>query len=145
MTKLVNVAIVGVTGAVGEAFLTVLEERKFPVGQLYPLASERSVGKTIEFRGETLDVSDTESFDFSQVDIALFSAGGQVSKQYAPKAVHEGAIVIDNTSYFRYDDDIPLVIPEVNPSRIAQFSKRGIIANPNCSTIQMLVAFKAYL
>ena len=142
MNRLVNVAIVGVTGAVGETILSLLQERKFPVGKLYPLASARSVGKSVLFKNKNLNVEDLATFDFSQVDIALFSAGGSVSKQYAPIAVAAGAIVIDNTSCFRYDNDIPLVVPEVNPLAIAQYTKRGIIANPNCSTIQMLVALK---
>lgn len=142
MSRRLNVAIVGATGAVGETFLTVLEERNFPIEYLYPLASSRSVGKTVTFRGEELDVLDLADFDFSKVDIALFSAGGSVSKEYAPKAVAAGCVVVDNTSCFRYDDDIPLVVPEVNPHRIAEYTKRGIIANPNCSTIQMVVALK---
>lgn len=142
MTRLFNVAIVGVTGAVGQALLAGLEERNFPVGELYPLASERSVGKTVFFKKETLDVQDLALFDFSQADIALFSAGGDVSRQYAPVAAAAGCVVIDNTSCFRYDDDIPLVVPEVNPERIADYTHRGIIANPNCSTIQMVVALK---
>ncbi|CEG57680.1 aspartate-semialdehyde dehydrogenase [Legionella fallonii] len=142
MSRRLNVAIVGATGAVGETFLTVLEERDFPVDTLYPLASSRSVGKTVTFRNQVLDVLDLAEFDFSKADIALFSAGGSVSKEYAPKAVAEGCIVIDNTSCFRYEDDIPLVVPEVNPHRIAEYTKRGIIANPNCSTIQMVVALK---
>lgn len=142
MTKKLNVAILGVTGAVGEALLAILEERSFPVNTLYPLASERSVGKTVKFRNKELDVLDVATFDFSKADIGLFSAGGSVSKQYAPIAAAAGCIVIDNTSCFRYDDDIPLVVPEVNPERIAQYKNRGIIANPNCSTIQMVVALK---
>jgi len=142
MNRLVNVAIVGVTGAVGETILSLLAERNFPVGKLYPLASERSVGNTVLFKNKNLDVIDLATFDFNEVDIALFSAGGSVSKQYAPIAVAAGAVVIDNTSCFRYDDDIPLVVPEVNPLAIAQYTNRGIIANPNCSTIQMLVALK---
>lgn len=137
-----NVAIVGATGAVGEAFLTVLAERNFPIRNLYPLASSRSVGKTVEFQNEYFDVLDLAEFDFSQADIALFSAGGSVSKEYAPKAAAAGCIVIDNSSCFRYDDDIPLVVPEVNAHRIAEYTNRGIIANPNCSTIQMVVALK---
>ncbi|CAM4472636.1 MAG: Aspartate-semialdehyde dehydrogenase 2 [Legionella sp.] len=137
-----NVAIVGVTGAVGEAFLTVLEERQFPIKNLYPLASSRSVGKTIAFNNRQFDVMDLAEFDFSQADIALFSAGGAVSKEYAPKAAAAGCIVIDNSSCFRYEDDIPLVVPEVNPHRIADYRNRNIIANPNCSTIQMVVALK---
>ncbi|APF03848.1 TPA: aspartate-semialdehyde dehydrogenase [Legionella pneumophila] len=142
MSRHLNVAIVGATGAVGETFLTVLEERNFPIESLYPLASSRSVGKTVTFRDQELDVLDLAEFDFSQVDLALFSAGGAVSKEYAPKAVAAGCVVVDNTSCFRYEDDIPLVVPEVNPHRIADYIKRGIIANPNCSTIQMVVALK---
>lgn len=142
MSRKLNVAIVGATGAVGETFLTVLQERKFPVKVLYPLASSRSVGKTVQFNGQELDVLDLAEFDFGQVDIALFSAGGSVSKEYVPKAVAAGCVVVDNTSCFRYEDDIPLVVPEVNPLRIADYKKRGIIANPNCSTIQMVVALK---
>ena len=142
MTKKLNVAIVGVTGAVGEALLAGLQERKFPVDHLYPLASERSVGKTVKFCRKELDIEDVATFDFTKADIALFSAGGSVSQQYAPIAAAAGCIVVDNTSCFRYDDDIPLVVPEVNPQRIADYTNRGIIANPNCSTIQMVVALK---
>lgn len=142
MSRQLNIAIVGATGAVGETFLTVLEERKFPVKTLYPLASSRSVGKTVAFKNKQLEVLDLAEFDFSKVDIALFSAGGAVSKEYAPKAVAAGCVVVDNTSCFRYEDDIPLVVPEVNAHRIAEYTKRGIIANPNCSTIQMVVALK---
>lgn len=142
MQEKINVAIVGATGAVGEAMLQVLEERNFPVRQLYPLASARSVGKTVQFRHQELDVLDCATFDFSQVQIALFSAGSEVSKHYAPIAAKAGCLVIDNTSCFRYDEDIPLVVPEVNPHCVADFASRRIIANPNCSTIQMLVALK---
>lgn len=142
MMRRLNIAILGATGAVGEALLTGLEERDFPVDNLYPLASERSVGKSVSFNKDTLDVQDVATFNFADADIALFSAGSAVSKIYAPLAAEAGCIVIDNTSCFRYDDDIPLVVPEVNPSRIADFRQRGIIANPNCSTIQMLVALK---
>ncbi|MBL4621388.1 MAG: aspartate-semialdehyde dehydrogenase [Immundisolibacteraceae bacterium] len=140
--KQFNVAIVGATGAVGETMVKVLEERNFPVDQLYLLASSRSAGKRLEFRGGWLKVTDLTDFDFSQVQIALFSAGGSVSAEYAPQAAAAGAVVIDNTSHFRRDDDIPLVVPEVNPQAIAGYKTRGIIANPNCSTIQMLVALK---
>ena len=142
MSRELNVAIVGVTGAVGETFLTVLAERKFPIKMLYPLASARSVGKTISFRNQELDVLDLAEFDFSQADLALFSAGGNVSREYAPKAVAAGCVVVDNTSCFRYEDDIPLIVPEVNAHCIVEYEKRGIIANPNCSTIQMVVALK---
>lgn len=142
MNRRLNIAIVGATGAVGEALLTVLEERDFPVDKLYPLASHRSLGKTVTFNNHELEVVDLETFDFSQADIALFSAGGSVSKEYAPIAAKAGCIVVDNTSYFRNEKDIPLVVPEVNPHRIAEYKNRGIIANPNCSTIQMVVALK---
>ncbi|PJD93325.1 MAG: aspartate-semialdehyde dehydrogenase [Legionella sp.] len=142
MTKLYNVAVVGATGAVGEAMLAGLIERKFPVDTVYAIASERSVGKTIDFGRDTLDVLDIATFDFTDVDLALFSAGNEVSKQYAPIAAAHGCVVIDNSSCFRYDADIPLVIPEVNPECIADYTRQGIIANPNCSTIQLLVALK---
>lgn len=142
MTKKINVAVVGATGAVGETMIRVLEERNFPVDRLYPLASSRSVGKRVEFRGDWLSLSDLADFDFSQVKIALFSAGGSVSAEYAPKAAAAGAVVIDNTSHFRRDEDIPLVVPEVNAEAVGGYTGRGIIANPNCSTIQMVVALK---
>jgi aspartate-semialdehyde dehydrogenase len=141
MRKL-NVAIVGATGAVGESLLAILQERDFPIAQLYPLASHRSTDKTVFFRDKRVDVLDVDSFDFVDVDIAFFSAGASVSEKYVPIAVAAGCVVIDNTSCFRYDDDVPLVIPEVNPEKIADFKNRYIIANPNCSTIQMLVALK---
>ncbi|HLT63250.1 MAG TPA: aspartate-semialdehyde dehydrogenase, partial [Pseudohongiella sp.] len=140
--KKFNVAVVGATGAVGEALINILEERDFPVNELFPLASERSAGSKIQFKGKSVTVQNLADFDFSQVQIGLFSAGGSISEIYAPKAAAAGCIVIDNTSHFRYDDDIPLVVPEVNPEAIAQYKKRNIIANPNCSTIQMLVALK---
>ena len=142
MTKVYNVAVVGATGAVGEAMLSILEERQFPVGEVYALASSKSAGKRIPFKGGSLKIEDLASFDFSKVQIGLFSAGASVSEMYAPKAAAAGCIVIDNTSQFRYDEDIPLVVPEVNPEKIADYKSRGIIANPNCSTIQMLVALK---
>jgi len=137
-----DVAVVGATGAVGETMLSILEERVFPVRKLYPLASHRSQGETVLFKKKSHLVEDLAHFDFSKVQIALFSAGAKVSAVYAPKAVEAGCIVIDNTSYFRQEEDIPLVITEVNPSDIADFRNRGIIANPNCSTMQMLVALK---
>jgi aspartate-semialdehyde dehydrogenase len=127
---------------VGETMIRVLEERDFPVSQLYPLASSRSLGKRVEFRGKHIPVQDLETFDFSQAQIGLFSPGAEISREYAPKAATAGCVVIDNTSEFRYQDDIPLVVPEVNPHAIANFKNRGIIANPNCSTIQLLVALK---
>jgi aspartate-semialdehyde dehydrogenase len=142
MTKKYNVAIVGATGAVGEAMISILEERKFPVDRVYALASARSAGKRIPFNGRSLVVQDLAEFDFSKANIGLFSAGASISEQYAPVAAAAGCVVIDNTSQFRYDDDIPLVVPEVNPTSIAEHKVRKIIANPNCSTIQMLVALK---
>lgn len=137
-----NVAIVGVTGAVGQAMLEILEERKFPVNNLIPMASERSAGEKIDFNNKQYTVLNLAEQDFADVDFALFSAGGDVSRVYAPKAAAAGAIVIDNTSCFRYDPEIPLVVPEVNSSDIANYRNHGIIANPNCSTIQMVVALK---
>ncbi len=142
MQKKYNVAIVGATGMVGEVLLSALYTRKFPVNELYPLASERSVGKTVLFGKRELNVQALATFDFGEVDIAFFSAGGDVSRQYVPIATQQGAVVIDNTSCFRYDADVPLVVPEVNPECIAHYSTRRIIANPNCSTIQMMVALK---
>ena len=142
MNKKYDVAILGATGAVGEAMLSILEQRNFPVGKLFPLASSRSAGSTVTFRNQEVAVQDVEGFDFSQVQIGLFSAGSSVSEKYAPIAAAAGCVVIDNTAQFRYEDDIPLVVPEVNPHAIAQYKNRGIIANPNCSTIQMLVALK---
>ena len=140
--KAVNVAIVGATGAVGEAMIEILESRDFPVDQLFPLASSRSAGKSLRFKGKRYMVQDLSNFDFSQTPVALFSAGGDVSAEYAPIAAQQGCVVIDNTSHFRRDEDIPLVIPEVNPEAIGQFRQRNIIANPNCSTIGMLMALK---
>lgn len=142
MSKTYDVAVVGATGAVGETMMAVLAERDFPVGNLYPLASERSAGKTVEFKGKEYTIENLADFDFSKVQIGLFSAGGSISAEFAPKAAAAGCVVIDNTSHFRYDDDIPLVVPEVNPDAIGEYKTRGIIANPNCSTIQMLVALK---
>lgn len=142
MSKTYDVAVVGATGAVGETMLSILAERNFPVGKVYALASERSVGKKIEFGRKTLIVEDLATFDFSKVQIGLFSPGGAISAVYAPKAAAAGCVVIDNTAHFRYDDDIPLIIPEVNPHALVGYKNRGIIANPNCSTIQMLVALK---
>jgi aspartate-semialdehyde dehydrogenase len=142
MSKKFNVAVVGATGAVGETMLSILEERNFPVENIVALASSRSAGSRIRFNSKTIVVEDLQGFDFKDVDIGLFSPGASVSKIHAPRAVEAGCVVIDNTSQFRYDDDIPLVIPEVNPHAIADYKNRGIIANPNCSTIQMLVALK---
>ena len=142
ISNVFDVAVVGATGVVGETMLAILEERRFPVANLYPVASSRSVGKRIQFQGKHLKVIDLESFDFSKVQLGLFSPGASVSEIYAPKASAAGCVVIDNTSQFRYDDDIPLVVPEVNPEHIADYTNRGIIANPNCSTIQLMVALK---
>lgn len=142
MSKTYDVAVVGATGAVGETMLSILAERNFPVGKVYALASERSVGKPVVFGNKTLRVENLATFDFSKVQIGLFSPGGAISAEYAPKAAAAGCVVIDNTAHFRYDDDIPLVVPEVNAHAIAGYKNRGIIANPNCSTIQMLVALK---
>ena len=138
-----NVAVVGATGAVGETMLAILSQRSFPVGEVYALASTESEGKRVEFGEGGLSVTSLDSFDFNRVDIAFFSAGGDVSKVFAPKAAKSGAVVIDNTSAFRYDDDIPLVVAEVNPEQVGAYENRGIIANPNCSTIQMVVALKS--
>ena len=137
-----RVAVLGATGLVGDTMIRVLQERDFPVSELLPLASNRSLGKRVEFRGRHIPVIDVATFDFKRAQIGLFSAGGEVSREYAPKAAAAGCIVIDNTSEFRYEDDIPLVVPEVNPHTIIEYKKRGIIANPNCSTIQMVVALK---
>ncbi|SFJ96773.1 aspartate-semialdehyde dehydrogenase [Methylophaga sulfidovorans] len=142
MNKKVDVAVVGATGAVGEAMLEILHQRQFPVGKVYALASERSAGSTVSFGNKSIIVEDLAEFDFSKVQVGLFSPGASVSAEYAPKAAAAGCVVIDNTSQFRYDDDIPLVVPEVNPEAVADYKNRGIIANPNCSTIQMMVALK---
>jgi aspartate-semialdehyde dehydrogenase len=142
MTDKFDIAVVGATGVVGEALLGILAERKFPVGTVYALASERSLGKEVAFGNRSLPVDDLATFDFSKTQIALFSAGGSVSAEYAPIAAAAGCVVIDNTSHFRYDDDIPLVVAEVNADAIADYKSRGIIANPNCSTMQMVVALK---
>ena len=140
--KKYNVAVVGATGMVGRTMLSILEERNFPVDKVYALASSRSVGNRIPFKDSELIVGDLETFDFNLAEIGLFSPGASVSAIYAPKAVDAGCVVIDNTSQFRYEDDIPLVVSEVNPHAIGEYKNRGIIANPNCSTIQMLVALK---
>lgn len=137
-----DVAVVGATGVVGETILQLLNERQFPVGKVYPLASEKSQGKKVAFGDKELTVKNLADFDFSKVQFAFFSAGAEVSAIYAPKAAEAGAIVIDNTSQFRYDEDVPLVVPEVNPDALREFRNRNIIANPNCSTIQMVVALK---
>ncbi len=139
MSKTYKVAVVGATGAVGEVMLSILAERKFPVSEVVALASSRSAGGKVSFGNRQLVVQDLATFDPAGTDIALFSAGGSVSKEYAPKFAAAGAVVIDNSSAFRYDDDVPLVVTEVNPEA-ARNRPRGIIANPNCSTMQMLVA-----
>jgi aspartate-semialdehyde dehydrogenase len=137
-----KVAVVGATGLVGETLIQVLEERNFPVSELHVLASNRSLGKRVDFRGRSLPVRELANFDFSNADIGLFSPGAEVSREYAPVAAAAGCIVIDNTSEFRYYDDVPLIVPEVNPHAITQYKNRRIIANPNCSTIQLVVALK---
>ncbi len=142
MSQKFNVAVLGATGLVGRQIIETLAERKFPVDTLYLLASERSAGEDISFNGEEIEVIDVETFDFANAHIALFSAGGSVSEKYAPIAAEAGCVVIDNTSHFRYDYDIPLVVPEVNEMSLADFRNRNIIANPNCSTIQMVMALK---
>jgi aspartate-semialdehyde dehydrogenase len=137
-----NVAIVGATGAVGEQMREVLEERKFPVGDLHLLASERSAGQFLQFQGHQRRVDVLNEHSFINIDVALFSAGGSVSAKFAPAAVSAGAVVVDNTACFRMAPDVPLVVPEVNASAIGDYKNRRIIANPNCSTIQMVVALK---
>ena len=137
-----DIAVVGATGLVGETMLEILAEREFPVGDLHALASARSVGKSVRSGDRRLKVQDLAEFDFSGIDIALFSAGGSVSEAHAPRAGDAGCIVIDNTSHFRNEPDVPLVVPEVNPEVLAEYGARNIIANPNCSTIQMVVALK---
>ena len=135
-----NVAMVGATGVVGETLSSILEEREFPVGEFVPLASERSAGSTVRFAGKQVGVRELAKYDFAGIDIAFFSAGGSVSREHAGRAAAAGAVVIDNTSEFRYVGDVPLVVSEVNPHAIAEYTSRNIIANPNCSTMQMLVA-----
>ncbi|HOF05343.1 MAG TPA: aspartate-semialdehyde dehydrogenase [Syntrophales bacterium] len=137
-----HVAVVGATGAVGNEMIKILEERDFPVGKLTLLASERSLGKSLEYRGQSLPVEVLREDSFHGVQIGLFSAGGSVSEKFAPLAAQAGCVVVDNTSAFRMVPEIPLVVPEVNPETIALYKNRGIIANPNCSTIQMVVALK---
>lgn len=137
-----NVAVVGATGAVGNEMISVLEQRDFPVGELRLLASERSIGKELEFKGKSYPVEVLGENSFAGMEIGLFSAGGSISQKFAPIAAAAGCVVVDNTSAFRMEPDIPLVVPEVNPDDIGLYTKRGIIANPNCSTIQMVVALK---
>ena len=142
MNKKYNIAIVGATGAVGQMMIKILMERKFPINNLYLLASNKSDGKIIKIDGIDYKVKSLDAFDFKKVDIAMFSAGSHVSEKYASIATKNNAVVIDNTSFFRYKDNIPLVVPEVNSDKISEYKETGIIANPNCSTIQMLVAIK---
>ena len=142
MNKKYNIAIVGATGAVGQMMIKILMERKFPINNLYLLASNKSDGKIIKIDGIDYKVKSLDGFDFKKVDIAMFSAGSHVSEKYASIATKNNAVVIDNTSFFRYKDNIPLVVPEVNSDKISEYKETGIIANPNCSTIQMLVAIK---
>jgi aspartate-semialdehyde dehydrogenase len=137
-----NVAVVGATGAVGNEMIRILQERDFPVGQMKLLASERSLGKSLEYRGKSVQVEVLNEDSFGGVQIGLFSAGGSISEKYAPIAARAGCVVIDNSSAFRMVPDIPLVVPEVNAEAIGQYRNKGIIANPNCSTIQMVVALK---
>lgn len=138
----VNVALVGATGNVGQEMLAILAERLFPVGEVFALASRQSIGREVSFGDKTLKCVDLETFDFSKAHIALFAAGGSVAKEWAPKAAAAGAIVIDNSSFFRMDPDVPLIVPEVNPDAVAGYAKKNIIANPNCSTAQLVVALK---
>lgn len=142
MAQKFDVCVLGATGLVGKTIIEILEERKFPINKLYPLASARSAGGFVEFNGESIEVLDADNFDWSLAQLGFFSAGGSVSAKYAPLAADEGCIVIDNTSEYRYEADIPLVVPEVNPEALADYRNRNIIANPNCSTIQMMVALK---
>jgi len=141
MSKQFKVAVVGATGAVGEVMLSILAERDFPASEVIALASERSAGSLVKYGNDDIVVRDLATFDPAGVDIALFSAGGATSKEYAPKFAAAGAVVIDNSSTFRYDDDVPLVVSEVNPEQVGN-RPRGIIANPNCSTMQLMVALK---
>jgi aspartate-semialdehyde dehydrogenase len=142
MSRAYKVAVAGATGAVGQQMVACLEERNFPVAELKPLASERSIGKKVTFKGREIPVEVLDKDSFAGIDIALFSAGGGISKEYAPIAAQAGAVVVDNSSAWRMDPDVPLVVPEVNPQDVALYKKTGIIANPNCSTIQMVVVLK---
>lgn len=142
MAQQFDVAVLGATGLVGQHLIEILEQRDFPVKRLIPLASSRSAGGFVTFKGKQIEVLDAETFDWTEAQIGLFSAGGSVSATYAPRAADAGCVVIDNTSHYRYEADIPLVVPEVNAHAIADYRNRNIIANPNCSTIQMLVALK---
>lgn len=142
MTRTFDIALLGATGAVGQTVLEILAERRFPVGKLIPLASKKSAGGTIEFKKKTLTVEDAETFDFSTVQLCFCAVDAELAKKYAPIAAQAGCVVIDKSSHFRYDDDVPLVVPEVNPEAIEHYRERNIIATPNCSTIPLLVALK---
>ncbi|MDX2164197.1 MAG: aspartate-semialdehyde dehydrogenase [Gammaproteobacteria bacterium] len=142
MTRKFNIALLGATGAVGQTVLEILAEREFPVDKLIPLASKRSAGNTVEFKNKSLRIEDAETFDFSTVQICFCAVDADLAKIYAPKAAEAGCIVIDKSSHFRYEEDVPLVIPEVNPEAIENYRERNIIATPNCSTIPLLVALK---
>ena len=137
-----KVAVVGATGAVGREFLNILAERQFPADEVVALASSRSIGREVSFGEKTLKCKDLATFDFTGTDVVLMAAGGDTAKEYAPKIAAQGAVVIDNSSAFRYDPDVPLIVPEVNADAIAGYGQRNIIANPNCSTAQMVVALK---
>nr|WP_272212959.1 aspartate-semialdehyde dehydrogenase [Marinicella sp. W31]MDC2878891.1 aspartate-semialdehyde dehydrogenase [Marinicella sp. W31] len=137
-----KIAVVGATGNVGREMLSILEERGFPADEVVALASSRSVGKEVSFGDKTLKIKNLENYDFSDTDICLMSAGGSVSKKWSPKIGAQGCVVIDNSSAWRYDADVPLIVPEVNPDAVTGFTKRNIIANPNCSTAQLVVALK---
>ena len=137
-----NVAVVGATGNVGREMLEILAERQFPVNEVHALASRRSVGLEVSFGEKTLKCKDLETFDFSKVQFCLMSAGGPVSKEWSPRIAAKGCVVIDNSSAWRYDQDVPLIVPEVNADAIARYTRKNIIANPNCSTLQMVVALK---
>ncbi len=140
MSRDLTVAVAGATGAVGRAILSILAQRNFPVSRLVPLASARSAGQTLSYADQTLTVQDLATYDFNGTDLGLFSAGGSVSAIYAPKAAAAGCVVVDNTSEFRYRDDVPLVVAEVNPQALGRYRETGIVANPNCSTMQLMVA-----
>src|SRR5204862_7188442 len=137
-----KVAVVGATGNVGREMLNILDEREFPADEVVPIASRKSIGQEVSYGDKTLKVKALENYDFSDVDICLMSAGGAVSREWSPKIVAKGAVVIDNSSAWRYDPDVPLVVPEVNADAVAGFTKKGIIANPNCSTAQLVVVLK---
>ncbi|MDR3491168.1 MAG: aspartate-semialdehyde dehydrogenase [Gammaproteobacteria bacterium] len=142
MKESYNVAIVGATGIVGTTALSILEERNFPIKNIYLLASSRSVGETRNFKGQTLKIEELSQFDFAQTDICFFCVSNEISAEYAPKAAALGNVVIDKSSHFRYQSDIPLIVPEVNESEISAFKNHRIIANPNCNTIPIAVALK---